>query len=238
MRVLVTRPEGEGERTAAALRARGQEVVLAPLLRIEPIADAELGAGPWGAALFTSANAVRAIAAHRRFAEIAGLPAYVVGRRTCAAAAAAGFTPIFSADGDVDDLVALVAARRPDAARPLIYLAGEERARDLAGALLSLGLRVETAVVYRALTVEAFEPAVRSLLAAGRIDAVLHYSARSARAYLAALSAAGIADSSIHIKHLCISSAVAAALIAAGAQRVEIAPAPNETALLECIGTA
>src|SRR5438067_7912940 len=32
MRLLVTRPEPDGERTAASLRARGREVTLAPLL--------------------------------------------------------------------------------------------------------------------------------------------------------------------------------------------------------------
>ncbi len=82
-----------------------------PLLRVEPIADAELGAGPWAAVLFTSANAVRAVAAHRRFGELADLPVYTVGRRTQAAAAAAGFVSIVSADGDVNALVRLIASR-------------------------------------------------------------------------------------------------------------------------------
>ena len=40
MRLLVTRPEPDGERTAQALRARGHAVVLAPLLRTEPVAFA------------------------------------------------------------------------------------------------------------------------------------------------------------------------------------------------------
>jgi len=238
MRLLVTRPEPEGERTAALLRSRGHEVVLAPLLRIESVDDAALGAGPWQAALFTSANAVRAIAAHRRFGDFAGLPAYVVGARTQAAATAAGFDPVRSADGAVDDLVALVAARLANATKPLLYLAGEQRAGDLAGALQSLGLQVETAVVYRLVAVANLAPELRGLLAAGRIDAVLHYSARSASAFLAALATAGIAVSSINIKHLCLSSEVAAALIAAGARTVEVAAEPNEKALLARIGDA
>src|SRR4051794_34173977 len=37
-RLLVARPEPDGARTAAALRAGGHEVVLAPLLRIELLA--------------------------------------------------------------------------------------------------------------------------------------------------------------------------------------------------------
>src|SRR6516165_3443045 len=63
VRLLVTRPEPDGERTAAVLRARGHDVVLAALLQVEAIADAQLGSGPWSALIVTSANALRAIEA-------------------------------------------------------------------------------------------------------------------------------------------------------------------------------
>ena len=43
MRLLVTRPKEGGEHSATALRARGHEVLLAPLLRIEPVTDAGHG---------------------------------------------------------------------------------------------------------------------------------------------------------------------------------------------------
>src|SRR5215475_12040411 len=98
VRLLVTRPEPEGAQTAARLRTRGHEVVLAPLLRIEPLADAVIGTGPWAGVSFTSANAVRAVAMHGRFGELAGLPAYVVGARTGEAAKAAGFSDVVSAE--------------------------------------------------------------------------------------------------------------------------------------------
>src|SRR5258708_20925249 len=57
MRLLVTRPEGDGERTAASLRARGHEVMFAPLLRIEPVAFA-LPEQSFGAVVLTSAKAL------------------------------------------------------------------------------------------------------------------------------------------------------------------------------------
>jgi uroporphyrinogen-III synthase len=60
MHLLVTRPEPDGERTAAKLRARGHEVMLASLLRVEAI-DADIG-GDWHAVAVTSVNALRAIA--------------------------------------------------------------------------------------------------------------------------------------------------------------------------------
>jgi len=37
MYLVVTRPQPDGERTAAALRARGHTVLIAPLMRVEPV---------------------------------------------------------------------------------------------------------------------------------------------------------------------------------------------------------
>ena len=112
MRLLVTRPAVDGERTAEKLRARGHDVLLAPLLQVEMLGDAELGAGPWAAVAITSANAAYAVNAHARRAELSALPAYAVGRRTAAAARAAGFAEVASADGGVDETPDLYRCRR------------------------------------------------------------------------------------------------------------------------------
>jgi uroporphyrinogen-III synthase len=231
--LLVTRPEPEGGRTAALLRAHGHEVWLVPLLRIEPVTDADFGAGPWAGVVFTSANAVRAVAVHRRFGELAGLHAYAVGARTREAALNAGFAETVSAQGDVDDLAALIAATAGGARLPLLYFAGNDRAGDLAAALGKAGRPVETVVVYRAVIVGDFDAGVCAAIAGGRIDAVLHYSARSAGAFVAAAGTAGIMGSAMKIRHFCLSPQVAAPLAAAGA--VDIAAAPNETALFALI---
>jgi uroporphyrinogen-III synthase len=149
VRLLVTRPREDAERTAAALRARGHTVKLAPLLHIEPIA-AEFGPGPFAAVLTTSANAARAIAAHGRIEELRRLPLYTVGRRSAEAAKAAGFTSVHSADGDAHNLIDVVVRELAGAAAPLLYLAGGERSVDLEAELARHGLKACTAIVYRA----------------------------------------------------------------------------------------
>jgi uroporphyrinogen-III synthase len=198
--------------------------------------------------LFTSANAVRAIAGHRRFGALVGLKAFTVGRRTQAAASAAGFSPVVSADGDVNALAELVLSGGPPAAQPdpsasttnlpLLYCTGEDRAGDLAGALQARGLRVKTACVYRARMATDLAPDVRAALADDAVDAVLHYSARTAAAFVAAAAAAGIRDLSIRARHLCLSAQVAAPLAAAGARAIDIASEPNEQALLALIASS
>jgi uroporphyrinogen-III synthase len=118
---------------------------------------------------------------------------------------------------------------------PFLYCAGEDRAGDLAGVLQARGLRVETACVYRAAMVADLIPDVRAAFTGDAIDAVLHYSARTAAAFVAAATAAGIRDLSIQARHLCLSAQVAAPLAAAGATAIDVASEPNEQALFALI---
>ena len=82
MRILVTRPEPDCQHTAASLRQRGHEVLVLPMLRIEAMGQAHLGAGPWAAVLFTSGDAdtrvppeqARKMAARVQAASKSGLP--------------------------------------------------------------------------------------------------------------------------------------------------------------------
>jgi uroporphyrinogen-III synthase len=227
MRLLVTRPEPDAERTAASLRAGGHEVLLAPLLRIEAIA-ADLGSGPWAALALTSANAVRAMAEHPQRAALLALPVYTVGRRTAEAAREVGFAKVMSADGDVKDLARLIAAQ---ASGRLLYLAGEDRANDLAAALAHAGIDVQTRVVYRAAPVAAFPADVRAALSAGRVDGVLHFSRRSAAVYIECAGEAGILVQTLAPRHYCLSRQVAEPLIAAGAADIRVAGRPTEADL-------
>jgi uroporphyrinogen-III synthase len=232
MRLLITRSEDGGERSAAALRARGHDVLLAPLLRIEPFTSDDFGAPPFAAILFSSANAARAVATHPRAGEIKSLPVLTVGNRTAEAARAAGFADVQSADGDGADLSTLAIARFAGSGAPLLYLAGDERARDLAAELPDLKIR--TVVVYRAVKMTQLPSPVRTALASGRLDGVLHYSLRSAEAFIACAEAAGLLDKALALSHYCLSPRVAGPL--GGAANVRIAARPEEAALLELVG--
>jgi uroporphyrinogen-III synthase len=233
MRLLVTRPEPDNERTAAALRAQGHEVVLAPLLRIEAVGDADLGTGPFAAILLTSANGARAIAAHPRRGELMALPVLAVGRHSAAAARAAGFAEVIAADGDGGDLGRLAASRLAGSRLPLLHLTGEDRARDLAAELAALGLAVRTVVVYRAAKVAEFPAAARDALTQGRIDGVLHFSRRSVESYIACGRA--LPDQALAPVHYCLSARAAEPLRLAGAGRIRVASAPDEASLLAMV---
>jgi uroporphyrinogen-III synthase len=228
LRLLVTRPEPDASRTAATLRALGHEVFVAPLLRIESL-PAGLGQGPWAAVLITSASAARAAAAHPDLARIVGLPLLAVGGRSAEAARAAGFTDVSSADGDAEALVRL--ARRQSVGR-LLYLAGRDRTGDLAGRLAASGHVVDTIEVYRAVAEARLPESVEQALAAGEIDGVLHFSRRTALAFVAATDSAMLRGKTLELHHFCLSAQVAEPLRAVGVTRVKIAPSPDEASLL------
>jgi uroporphyrinogen-III synthase len=227
MRVLLTRPEPDGLRSAARLRALGHDVILAPLMRGETL-KADFG-GPFAAVLMTSANAARAILEHPRFAELRALPVCTVGDQSAEVARAAGFAEVLSAQGALDDLVRLVAVRFANAR--LLYLAGEDRAGDLAAELAGHGIKVETAVIYRAVAATTLPPEAAQALGANQLDAVLHYSRRSAAILLQLAAAAGAVNTLLGLAHYCLSDAVAVPLREAGARRIAVAPHPGESSL-------
>ncbi|MBX9774011.1 MAG: uroporphyrinogen-III synthase [Xanthobacteraceae bacterium] len=229
MRLLVTRPEPDGERTAAKLRARGCDVMLASLLRVETI-DADIG-GVWHAVVVTSVNALRAIADQPGLEHLLETPAYAVGGRTADAAIAQGFENVVSADGDVHDLARVMKTHLRAGAR-VLYLAGEDRAGDLAADLAGAGIEVATRVVYRAVALAKFPTDVRDALAAGWLDGVLHFSRRSAAVYVDCAAAAAITQQALAPTHYCLSSQVAEPLAAAGAPTIRVAGSPTEAAMI------
>jgi uroporphyrinogen-III synthase len=72
-------------------------------------------------------------------------------------------------------------------------------------------------------------------LTAGEIEAVLHYSRRSAENYVVGARAAGIVDAALKPRHVCLAESAAAPLVAAGAAKVVIARRPDEAALFELL---
>jgi len=73
---------------------------------------------------------------------------------------------------------------------------------------------------------------------ANQIEAVLHYSGRSARAFLESIRAAGVEISALSIPQYCISAGVASVVRDAGATQVVVAASPDENALFALLDRA
>ena len=242
MAVLVTRPQPDDEATAASLRAKGRNVLLAPMLRFEPVAFHDDVDAHYGAVIVTSANALRGIEPHLAGSRLLKLPLFAVGEHTAAAARRAGFGHVILANGDAaslrDSVLAGVKAKVLKKASTLLYLAGADLARDLAGELGERGFSVVTQTTYRMVPLSGLPREICEAFAANRIEAVLHYSRRSARAFLESVRAAGVEISALAIPQCCISAAVASVVRDAGATRVMAAASPDENAVFELLDRA
>ena len=143
MAVLVTRPHPDHETTAKALRARGFDVLRAPMLRFEPVPFQDDADADHGAVIVTSANALRAIAPHLAASRLLNCPVRgqkhrvrgarcrvwrgdrVKGRRRRVARSGAGAGEVEATEEDKPDPVP----------------AGADLARDLASELGENGFR-------------------------------------------------------------------------------------------------
>ena len=242
MAILVTRPHPDDETTARALRDRGFDVLRAPMLRFEPVPFQDDADARYGAVVVTSANALRAIAPQLAGSRLLRLPLFAVGEHTATAAREAGFDEVIASKGDAgalrDLVLAAVKSKQLKKASPLLYLAGADLARDLGGELGEKGFTVVTHTTYRMVPAPSLPRAICDAFVAHKVEAVLHYSRRSARAFLEAARSGGVEISALALPQCCISVAVAAVLRDAGATQVTAATSPDENALFEALGRA
>ncbi|HEY5795368.1 MAG TPA: uroporphyrinogen-III synthase [Bosea sp. (in: a-proteobacteria)] len=231
MRIFVFRPPAEAERTAVAIRAHGHEPVLAPLFAVSRLPE-PAPEGPFAAIALTSGNAVPALAELPPSWQ--DLPVFAVGGRTAGKVREAGFEDARSANGNRDDMVALIRDNLTAPAR-LLLIVGRDRHEDVADKLAAAGFEVATWVAYAVEAIAAFPEQAQEALRQGAVDGALHYSARGVRTCLKLARDAGVIEPLLDLTHVALSADVAGPLISAGASTVLVAEYPEEAALLAAL---
>lgn len=231
MRVLVTRPIDDANETAALLRQRGHDAIVAPLLEVRYHDGHPLHVDDVQALLVTSANGARAFARRTSRRDV---PVFAIGSQTAQAARDAGFSDVRNADGNADTLAQTVlAAARPQDG-PLLHATGAEAEGRLAAVLTTAGFTVRTEILYDVPAVAALPQTAREAFPA--LDAVLIFSARSAQAFVDGVTRAGLASATAHLVAVAISAAAAKPLSALKLHEVRIAPHPNQASVLDALG--
>jgi uroporphyrinogen-III synthase len=230
MRVLVLRPEAQARASAARLAATGHDPLVAPVLSIERTGT-PAPAGDFAAVLVTSANAAPALFSLKQASD---LPVFAVGRRTAAMLDEMGCGPTVGAP-DGASLARLVAEQLAPAR--LLLIAGRDRKGEPEASLARLGCQVVVWEAYHAIAAPNLPEPAREALAGGDLDAVLHYSRRSAETALTLVTAAGLHADFAVLRHLCLSDDVAEGLSALSGATVKVADRPDEDALLALLDT-
>lgn len=235
MRLLITRPEPDAAELKAKLLAQGHEVLIEPLLKINFEGAEAIDVAGAQALIATSRNGVRALATSPAIGAARSLPLYAVGPGTAAAAKALGFAQVIMGPRAAKDLITLIALQAEVNGGPLVYLAGDTVAADVAGELRRLGFHVLEPVVY---TTEAARQLSRPTIESfkmGEIDGVLLFSPQSARIYVSLIKSHGLLESARAITHFCLSAAVARALDELAPLRTAVALAPNLQEMLALV---
>ncbi|MGE3245853.1 MAG: uroporphyrinogen-III synthase [Beijerinckiaceae bacterium] len=235
MRVLLVRPEAEARRFAGRLQEAGHEVLVSPVLDIRPTGNARPD-GPFDALIASSARAFELLSladAER----LRVLPLFAVGERSAKSAQACGFPPPFALGTNAAELIAAI-AKVPGSGRHFLYLAGERRKPALEAALRAAGHAVTAWEIYNAVAAPTLTAPALAALGAGQIDAVLHFSRRSAEIFAGLAAAAGLRAATAQALHICISSDAAAGLTELGPVRARIAETPDSNAMLALLHDA
>ncbi|WP_421953015.1 uroporphyrinogen-III synthase [Pelagibacterium sp.] len=228
--VLVTRPRADAERTAAGLAALGLEPIIAPMLE-ERFTDVALpDAGGFAAVALTSANGVRALAAHPDGENFATLRVYAVGEHTASEARAAGFAQVSAAEGTLHDLSSRIIADRPSG--KILYPAAHHQSGDLAGLLAGAGLVVDMRVLYQMQAATVLAPDLAKRLAIGDIDGAVFYSRRTAEIFAGLVASRDYGALRAGIYCLCLSENVAQPLIESHFLRIGLADYPSHEAMM------
>ncbi len=247
MRVLVTRPEPGGQRTAERLAALGHDPVLMPLFETRvtatiedlPTADEISGLIATSArafALFESADLAQS--------GFRTVPIHAVGPATAQAARAAGFVDVREGGGTAKALSqTLTAARmhphrgtdpvgqdiRPGA---LVYLAGLPRTPLIETALEAEKIDFSVIECYKMTGISYSTDILKSDIFSPKPDVVLLYSANAAHHFSTLLSAQDLGKALDSVRFICLSDAIAAQLPAGWQERAIVAGRPDEDSLL------
>ena len=229
MRVVVTRPQPDADRTARRLAASGYQPLVAPLMAAVPLEADLAGAGDVAALAATSANALLALEGELP-PLYSRLPFFAVGARTAEAARLSGATQVREGGGSAQDLADLIAAEVPAGSR-ILYLAGQVRKPDLEKQLEACGLMPLVRETYTVRALDVLPAALADLLRSHEPSVMLHYSRRSAEIAVALATSAGMAKAFLGLSHKALSNDVAEPLQRAGAEDVIVSAQPDEDSL-------
>jgi len=247
MRVLVTRPEQAGLRTARRLADLGHDPVRMPLFGAHSVA-ASADLPPADSIAGFIATSARALAlfepAGGRAPDLRNLPVHVVGPATADAARKAGFTNIHEGEGTAQALAEAVisdmaitqadsqATKSGANARALVYLAGVPRTTIIEDVFTAMGQPLVVLDCYQMSEISYTTDFIKSDILSPAPDLVLLYSANAARRFCKLFNSNELGEALESTGFICLSHMIATELPDQWQTRTLTAERPDEDSLL------
>ena len=245
-RIVITRTVQQSSELCAALRSREATVISLPLISFAPPQDyapldaalGHLASFDW--ILFTSANAVRAVVDRSKTLAVdphlSDKPPSIaaVGPATKQEAEHAGYSVDYVAKTHLG--VALVAEMAEYLRGKRVFLPRSDRANpDLPAALRNLNAKVTEVVAYRTLPPNDLDRDQTARIIGGEADAVLFFSPSAVHHFVELIGAAQLAALQNKTVLATVGPVTAAALKAAGVQRLVTAADTTPSAVVDAL---
>lgn len=230
--IWLTRPQEDSEALAAQLKQHGLESIIAPVMRIEPIAIKIPSPLAPAAILLTSRHACHALGSLPDTWR--ALPTYCVGTATATLARAAGCTNVIAGESDVLALLPQIVAALPKGAK-LLYLAGEETRVDVAALLNAQQIETLKIICYRAIAATTLNDETIDALKNNRISGTALFSPRSAEIAQQLLRTHALTEQTAQIHAYCLSLPVAQAAGSLPWRTIRACHTPTLAAMVDLI---
>ncbi len=206
--ILVTRPIDEATPTAEKLEALGHRVVIAPVLRVEPVSFEIPDENR--SIIVTSKNGAR-----MGLVNIGnkGRPIFAVGEQTAAEVRKLGFTNVTVGPGTARKMVPTLLECGLSETRKYTHLCGSALAYNICDVLKNEGLDAEVTVTYQTRAVRGLSVGVQEALDEGEVDIALFYSPRTATIFEEVVADYGRSDWLRKMEAICLSTRVAENLL-------------------------
>lgn len=208
MKLLITRPQEDGNRLQKKLAARGIESVVAPVLHLtfEDLSDADLTSAQ--ATLITSRNALKSLSLQNLIAPLTRKQVFTVAEQTAQFARSLGLQSVHAGPGTAKTLAEHIALQLKPERGPLHHIRGAHIAYDLTSDLVSRGFTVRETIAYRAQPLPDWPASVRNELSGNTVNGVILMSARSADAFSRLILHHDLTACLTRMHYFCLSDAV------------------------------
>lgn len=227
--VLITRPEDDAVAIAYAINQKKYSAFCEPFLDVV-FHDTDLpNLENYKALIFTSSNGVRAFV---QKSDVRNIPVFTVGDNTLEKVRRHDFAKYKSAQGNIDDLIAMLADENIEGAA--LYVRGEHISTPLKGAVA--GLDVDEITLYHTEKPKEISVNCLDLLREATFSHVLFFSKRTAETFVELISGDEHAVSGLnHTKALCLGDSMIECLSVLPWQEIVVAAQPNRDGLLELL---
>lgn len=241
MKIVVTRPERSGRKTAKYLSDMGHDVLHLPLsypVHHTTIAQDSLINSLYKSILLTSAESVQVLAKlSLDWENLSHIPVICVGDSTAFAAQSIGFRNVLAANGfatGMIDLMKSMSSHHLTSLQPFLYLAGSPRASTLEDGLINMNISYSVAEIY-----EMHKHAIRTedlnALCEFLPDSVMLFSSEAAMDFTNEILLKCNNEIFENTHYLCISKKVSEKLPKSQQTRALISHTPNEQGIIELL---